>query len=77
MQSFDTQVAMAIISRSTGGFSYDTLARALISNVNYPYSQHFLDECRSFCLQLEEKGLLRRCPHCVNVRDEYFEYVHH
>lgn len=31
MKTFDTQLAMSIVSHSTGGFSYDTLARALIS----------------------------------------------
>lgn len=77
MKSFDMQIAMGIVSKSTGGFSYDTLARALISNENIQSPQDLLDECRSFCLSLEEKGLLRRCPNCVHTQDEYFEYIPH
>lgn len=77
MKSFDMQIAMGIVSSSTGGFSYDTLARALISNENIESPQDLLDECRSFCLSLEKKGLLRRCPNCVHTQDEYFEYISH
>ncbi|MEX3004360.1 hypothetical protein [Serratia fonticola] len=75
MKTFDTQMAMSIVSRSTGGFSYDTLARSLISNENLDDSAGLLEECRSFCLALEKKGLLRRCNNCMNSQDEYFEYV--
>lgn len=32
MLSFDTKAALELISHSAGGFSYDTLARALISD---------------------------------------------
>ena len=77
MKSFDTQVAMDIISHSSGGFSYDTLARALISNDNHSLPQHLLDDCKSFCLLLEEKGVLRRCSQCLHLEDEYFEYIPH
>jgi hypothetical protein len=77
MKSFDMQAAMGIVSRSTGGFSYDTLARALISNENIDSSQDLLDECRKFCLSLEKRGLLRRCSTCTQTQDEYFEYIPH
>ncbi|MER3383182.1 hypothetical protein [Pectobacterium aroidearum] len=77
MKRFDMQIAMGIVSKSSGGFSHDTLARALISNKNIDISQDFLEECRSFCLSLEKKGLLRRCPTCTHTQDEYFEYIPH
>ncbi|MGA7588450.1 MAG: hypothetical protein WCB03_20825 [Rouxiella badensis] len=77
MQPFDTQSAMYIISHSTGGFSYDTLARALISKDNILNSEHLLIACKIFCYQLETVGLLRKCPHLLNDKDEYFEYIHH
>ena len=31
MKTFDTQLAMSIVSHSTGGFSYDTLGKVRIS----------------------------------------------
>ncbi|NIG45438.1 hypothetical protein F3J31_16665 [Enterobacter sp. Acro-832] len=77
MKTFDTQLAMSIVSHSTGGFSYDTLARALISMDKSEDSTKLLETCRAFCLSLEEKGILRRCQKCTNSQDEYFEYVAH
>ncbi len=77
MKTFDTQLAMSIVSHSTGGFSYDTLARALISMDKSEDSTKLLESCRVFCLSLEEKGILRRCHKCTYSQDEYFEYVAH
>lgn len=77
MKTFDTQLAMSIVSHSTGGFSYDTLARSLISKDKYESPDVLLELCRNFCLSLEEKGLLRRCHKCSHSQDEYFEYIHH
>ncbi len=77
MSTFDTQAAMDIVTHSTGGFSYDTLTRALIHNVKVESSQDLLDECQRFCQVLEEKGVLRKCTHCTHAQDVYFEYVPH
>ncbi|TDS92759.1 hypothetical protein EDF78_105286 [Rahnella sp. BIGb0236] len=77
MQIFDTQSAMDIISHSNGGFSYDTLARALISKGNVTNPQFLLIECKKFCDHLETRGFLKKCPHLLNGQDEYFEYIHH
>lgn len=77
MKTFDTQLAMSIVSHSTGGFSYDTLARALISQDKYGDPEVLLESCRTFCLSLEKKGILRRCHKCSNSQDEYFEYIPH
>lgn len=77
METFDTQLAMSIVSRSTGGFSYDTLARALISKGKGDDPEILLESCRSFCLSLEEKGILRKCHRCSHSQDEYFEYIPH
>lgn len=77
METFDTQLAMSIVSRSTGGFSYDTLARALISKGKSDDPEILLESCRSFCLSLEEKGILRKCHRCSYSQDEYFEYIPH
>mgnify|MGYP000883626131 CR=1 FL=1 len=77
MKTFDTQLAMSIVSHSTGGFSYDTLARALISKDKDGDPEVLLESCRIFCLLLEEKGILRRCHECSNSQDEYFEYIDH
>lgn len=77
MNTFDTQLAMSIVSHSTGGFSYDTLARALISKDKNGEAEVLLESCRSFCLLLEKKGILRRCHNCSNSQDEYFEYIPH
>ena len=77
MKSFDTRVAMDIIAHSSGGFSYDTLARAMISIGNSSEYQNLLDDCKIFCLLLEEGGVLRRCSHSLPQQDEYFEYIHH
>lgn len=77
MKTFDTQLAMSIVLHSTGGFSYDTLARALISNTNNDSPDVLLESCRNFCLSLEEKGILRRCQRCPHSQDEYFEYISH
>ena len=77
MKTFDTQLAMSIVSRSTGGFSYDTLARALISKDKNEISDAVLESCRNFCLSLEEKGILRRYQKCSQPQDEYFEYIPH
>lgn len=55
MKTFDTQLAMSIVSHSTGGFSYDTLARALISKNKNENPDDLLESCRNFCLSLEEK----------------------
>ncbi|BCU57179.1 hypothetical protein ENKO_37730 [Enterobacter kobei] len=77
MKTFDTQKAMKIISHSDGGFSYDTLARALISKDKNEDSTELLKECRKFCLHLEEKGILRRCHNCLHPQDEYYVFVTH
>lgn len=77
MKNFDNQLAMSIVSHSIGGFSYDTLARALISNHKTDSSAVLLESCRIFCLSLEEKGILRRCQRCSHSQDEYFEFVPH
>ncbi|MBI0552223.1 hypothetical protein F5988_18755 [Pectobacterium parmentieri] len=77
MKTFDTQLAMRIVSHSTGGFSHDTLARALISNNKNDIPEGFLELCRNFCLSLEKKGILRRCHKCSNSQDEFFEYISH
>lgn len=77
MPSFNTQSAMDIISHSTGGFSYDTLARALILKGENAEASYLLDECKAFCLHLEKQGILRRCCHCKHAQDEYFEYISH
>lgn len=55
MKTFDTQLAMSIVSHSTGGFSYDTLARALISKDKNENSDVLLESCRNFCLSLLRK----------------------
>lgn len=75
MKTIDTELAMSIVSHSTGGFSYDTLARALITKSKDENSEALLESCRAFCLSLEEKGILRRCHKCSNSQDEYFEYI--
>ena len=77
MKAFDTQLAMNIVSHSTGGFSYDTLARALISCEKNEDVVALLESCKAFCHILEEKGILKRCPRCSNLQDEYFEYIAH
>jgi len=77
MKTFDTQLAMSIVSHSAGGFSYDTLARALISKDKCCNSEVLLESCRIFCLSLEEKGMLRRCHKCSNSQDDYFEFISH
>lgn len=77
MKAFDTQLAMSIISQSTGGFSYDTLARALITNDKSEEPKVLLETCRAFCLSLEKEGILRRCQDCSSSQDEYFEYIPH
>lgn len=77
MKTFDTQLAMSIVSHSTGGFSYDTLARALISKGENVSTETLLESCHSFCLVLVEKGILKRCHKCLNTQDEYFEYIPH
>lgn len=77
MKTFDTQLAMSIISHSTGGFSYDTLARALITNDKNEEMKVLLETCRAFCLSLEKKGILKRCQVCSSSQDEYFEYIPH
>lgn len=77
MKTFDTQLAMSIVSHSTGGFSCDTLARSLISNNKNEIPDILLESCRNFCLSLEEKGILRRCQKCSHSQDEYFEYIPH
>lgn len=75
MPSFNTQTAMDIISHSTGGFSYDTLARALILNGEHEEVLRLLNECKAFCLHLEKQGVLRKCSNCKHTQDEYFEYI--
>lgn len=77
MKTFDTELAMSIVLHSTGGFSYDTLARALISKDKNGNPVVLLESCRAFCLSLEEKGILRRCQRCAHSQDEYFEYIPH
>ncbi|QCT88217.1 hypothetical protein CRI69_20855 [Escherichia sp. E4742] len=75
MKTFDTQLAMSIVSHSAGGFSYDTLARALISIYKMEESHDLLESCRTFCLDLEKKGMLKRYHQCANPQDEYYEYI--
>ncbi len=77
METFDTELAMNIISHSTGGFSYETLARALISKIKTENTEVLLEYCRAFCLSLEEQGILRRYYKCSNSQEEYFEYISH
>ncbi len=77
MNTFDTQLAMSIVSHSTGGFSHDTLARALISKDKSEAPEVLLESCRNFCLSLEEKGILRRCHKLSHSQDEYFVYIPH
>ncbi len=77
MKTFDTQLAMSIVSHSSGGFSYDTLARALITNDKNDNPEVLLESCRIFCLSLEKKGVLRKCKECSHSQDEYFEYIPH
>ncbi len=77
MQTFDAQLAMSIVSHSTGGFSYDTLARALICKGEIEGPELLLESCRRFCLSLEKKGILRRCHRCSHSQDDYFEYIPH
>lgn len=55
MKTFDTQLAMSIVSHSTGGFSYDTLARALISKDKNENSDVLLESCRNFVSLLRKK----------------------
>ncbi len=62
MKTFDTQLAMSIVSHSTGGFSYDTLARALISKDKNENPDDLLESCRNFCLSLEEKRYSEAMP---------------
>ncbi|MBA5819909.1 hypothetical protein F9877_00880 [Morganella morganii] len=77
MKTFDTELAMNIISHSTGGFSYETLARALMSKVKIENTEDLLEYCRVFCLSLEEQGILRRNHKCPDSQDEYFEFISH
>lgn len=77
MRNFDTQLAMSIVSYSTGGFSYDTLARAMISKEKNSKPEDLLESCRTFCLSLEKQGILRRCHKCLYSQDEYFVYIPH
>lgn len=42
MLSFDTKAALELISHSAGGFSYDTLARALISDKSTTFPTPFV-----------------------------------
>lgn len=55
MKTFDTQLAMSIVSHSTGGFSYDTLARALISKDKNENPDDLLESCRNFVSLLRKK----------------------
>jgi len=77
MKTFDTHLAMKIVSQSTGGFSYDTLARAMISNEKIHDPQLILESCRVFCLDLEVRGIVKRCHKCSSSQDEYFQYIAH
>lgn len=77
METFDTQLAMSIVSYSTGGFSYDTLARAMLSKQKNGRPEDLLESCRSFCLSLETQGVLRRCHSCLHSQDDYFIYITH
>ncbi|EOV5745103.1 hypothetical protein ACN995_004654, partial [Salmonella enterica subsp. enterica serovar Montevideo] len=77
MLSFDTKAALELISHSAGGFSYDTLARALISDKKAQPSQHLLSDCREFCESLESQGIIQRCASCREVQDVYYEYRAH
>lgn len=77
MKTFDTHLAMKIVSQSTGGFSYDTLARAMIAKEKIYDPQLILESCRVFCLDLEERGIVKRCHKCSNSQDEYFQYIAH
>jgi len=77
MKTFDTQLAMKIVSQSTGGFSYDTLARALITKEKIESPKLVLESCRVFCLDLEERGIIKRCHKSSNSQDEYFQYIPH
>ena len=77
MLSFDTQAALELITHSAGGFSHDTLARALISGKKAQPSQHLLADCRDFCEALESQGIIQRCSRCREVQDVYYEYHAH
>lgn len=79
MNAFDSQLAMNIVSQSYGGFSYDTLARAMISKYNYKDENPsvLLESCRDFCFSLEQKGILKRCQKCASFKSDYFEYIRH
>ncbi|MEX0566305.1 hypothetical protein AB3X30_21990 [Raoultella terrigena] len=79
MLSFDTKAALELITHSAGGFSYDTLARALISEKKAQPSQHLLADCREFCEVLESQGIILRCTscRCREVQDVYYEYCAH
>ena len=67
MKTFDTQLAMSIVSHSTGGFSYDTLARALINKDKNDSPEALLESCRNFCFSLEEKGILETMPRMFTI----------
>ncbi|HIA9766277.1 TPA: hypothetical protein ACWSP4_005795 [Klebsiella pneumoniae] len=77
MMSFDTHAAMDMITHSTGGFSYDTLARALISNKKAKAGRCLLKDCQEFCEYLESQGVIKRNAPCDRDEDVYYEYSPH
>lgn len=77
MLSFDTQAAMELITHSNGGFSHDTLARALISSRKAQPSAALLADCHTFCESLASQGIIDRCPLCNQQQDVYYHYLAH
>ncbi|GEM_PF-539015 len=74
MLSFDSGAALEMVTHSAGGFSYDTIARALISERKVYPSQHLLTDCQAFCESLEAQGIIRRCSRCTGTDYVYYEY---
>ncbi len=76
MMSFDTHAAMDMITHSTGGFSYDTLARALISNKKAKAGGCLLKDCQEFCEYLESRELSNVMPRVIGMKMFIMSILH-
>jgi hypothetical protein len=77
MDNFNLQTAIRIITDSSGGFSYDTLARAIFSVGSSSGYLEILSDCKNLCERLEAQGVLKKCSCCNPSIDYYYEYIRH
>lgn len=71
----EKNIAIEILSSSQGGFTHDTLARALASSGTCPCSEHLLEDCLHFCQELESSGRIVRRLMSTASRESYFVFV--